>query len=270
MIQDFSTPFYNQYIPHKPDKTDLVLCCKNDCVLCADRNGSLCFPTVGELKTGGEYLFSVGETKYFAGEADAFADYAYTNARTVANHADREKAFAAVTGAHLLNWYRDNRFCGKCGSKMHHSTTERAMVCDCGNVVYPKICPAVIVAILHDGKICLTKYNRGYAHWALVAGYCEIGETVEQTVHREVLEEVGIKVRNLRYYKSQPWGRSSSLLFGFFCEADGDATLTVDCNELKEAQWFSPEEIEFDNDGVSLTREMISLFKDGAYKNLIP
>lgn len=266
MIQDIHSVFYNQYKPEKPEKTDLVLCLQNDAVLCADRGEDLCFPTAGEVKNVGEYLFSIGNTRYFAGESEAFADYSYINARTVANHTDREKAFAAVTAAHLLTWYQDNRFCGRCGSKMHHSTTERAMMCDCGNVVYPKICPAVIVAILYNGKICLTKYNRGYAHWALVAGYTEIGETIEQTVHREVMEEVGIKVKNLRYYKSQPWGRSSSLLFGFFCEADGDATLTVDNTELKEAKWFSPEEIDFENDGVSLTREMISLFKSGKHK----
>ena len=266
MIQDIHSVFYNQYKPEKPEKTDLVLCLQNDAVLCADRGEDLCFPTVSEVKTVGDYLFSVGNTRYFAGESEAFADYIYINVRTAANHPDREHAFAAVTGAHLLTWYQDNRFCGRCGSRMHHSATERAMVCDCGNVVYPKICPAVIVAIIHDGRICLTRYNRGYVHWALVAGYTEIGETVEQTVHREVMEEVGIRVKNLRYYKSQPWGRSSSLLFGFFCEADGDAELTVDNVELKEAKWFSPEEIEFDNDGVSLTREMISLFKAGKHK----
>lgn len=263
MIQEINSPFYNQYKPARPESADFVLCCKNDAVLCADRDGKLYFPTVSECDNVGAYLFSVGETKYFAGESDAFADYSYINARTVANHSDREQAFAAVTGAHLLNWYKDNKFCGRCGKKMHHSTSERAMVCDCGNVVYPKICPAVIVGIVHDGRICLTKYNHGYAHWALVAGYCEIGETAEETVHREVMEEVGLKVKNLRYYASQPWGRSSSLLFGFFCEVDGDSTLTVDNNELKEAKWFAPEEIGFDNDGVSLTREMIDSFKIG-------
>ncbi|MBE6812840.1 MAG: NAD(+) diphosphatase [Ruminococcaceae bacterium] len=270
MIQEINSPFFNQYKSTKPEKTDFVLCLKNDAVLCTERDGKLCFPTANELQTVGEYLFSVGSTKYFAGESDEFFDYTYINVRTAANHPDREQAFAAVTGAHLLTWYNDNRFCGRCGKKMHHSTAERAMVCACGNVVYPKICPAVIVAIIHDDRICLTKYNRGYAHWALVAGYAEIGETIEQTVHREVMEEVGIRVKNLRYYKSQPWGRSSSLLLGFFCEADGDALLTVDNNELEEAQWFSPEEIDFEDDKVSLTREMIGIFKSGTYKKLIP
>lgn len=268
MIQDTNNPLYNQYACLSPEENDFVICAKGDCILAKMTDSSLLFPTVKQIRSLGEYLFSVGPVRYFAGEDDEVGSFTYINARTAANHPNREQAFAAVTGFHLLNWYKDNRFCGRCGSKMHHSTTERACVCDCGNTVYPKICPAVIVAIIHDGKICLTKYNRGYAHWALVAGFCEIGETVEQTVHREVMEEVGLRVKNLHYYKSQPWGRSSSLLFGFFCEADSDGTLTVDGTELQQAQWFAPEEIEFDNDGVSLTREMISVFKDGRYKNL--
>lgn len=265
MIQDINNIFFNQYKNIKPHKDDAVICCRDDAVLIRDYGAQITFPSVSEICNVGHYLFTIGKINYFSGNADEFSGYSYTNAREIANHTDREKAFAAVTGLHLVQWYHDNSFCGRCGKKMHHSTSERAMMCDCGYVVYPKICPAVIVAILHNDKICLTKYNRGYAHWALVAGYCEIGETVEQTVHREVMEEVGIRVKNLRFYKSQPWGRSSSLLFGFFCEADGDAELTVDNVELKEAKWFSPEEIEFDNDGVSLTREMISLFKAGKH-----
>ena len=84
---------------------------------------------------------------------------------------------------------------------------EKFILCPvCGNTVYPKICPAVIVAI-HDGdRLVLTKYkDRPVKHYALVAGFNEIGESIEETVHREVLEETGLRVRNLRFYKSQPW-----------------------------------------------------------------
>ncbi len=266
MIQELNSPFYNQYTPISPEADDFVICIARDAVLSSiAADGTVTFPTVTEIANVGHYLFSVGNTRYFGGEAEESDRYAFQNARTLANCTNRETAFAAVTGYHLQKWYADNRFCGRCGQKMHHSHKERAVVCDCGNTVYPKICPAVIVGILHDGKICLTKYNRGYAHWALVAGFCEIGETVEETVHREVMEEVGLKVKNLRYYKSQPWGRSSSLLFGFLCEVEGDATLTVDNDELQTARWFSPEEIDFEDDGVSLTREMIGAFKQGSY-----
>ena len=88
------------------------------------------------------------------------------------------------------------------------------------NTVYPKICPAVIVAI-HDGdRLVLTRYkDRPFKHYALVAGFNEIGESIEETVHREVFEETGLRVKNLRFYKSQPWTFTDTLLFGFFAEA---------------------------------------------------
>ena len=83
----------------------------------------------------------------------------------------------------------------------------------------------------------LSKYEgRDLKQYALIAGFAEIGETIEETVHREVMEEVGLKVKNLRYYKSQPWSFSGTLLFGFFCDVDGDDTLTVDHKELSIAQ----------------------------------
>jgi len=136
------------------------------------------------------------------------------------------------------------------------------MICTCGNIIYPKICPAVIVAVKNNDKILMTKYNTGYAHWALVAGYNEVGETIEETVHREVYEETGLKVKNLKYYKSQPWGLSSSLLFGFVCDIDGDDTIRIDDVELKEGRWFHRNDISFNNDDFSLTREMIDAFKN--------
>ena len=86
-------------------------------------------------------------------------------------------------------------------------------------MIFPKIAPAVIVALTHGNKILLTKYaaTRDYKKYALIAGFVEIGETVEETVEREVMEEVGLKVKNLRYYKSQPWGYDSNVLMGYFC-----------------------------------------------------
>ena len=110
----------------------------------------------------------------------------------------------------------------------------------------------------------LTKYaGRAGAWYALVAGFTEVGETIEETVHREVMEEVGLRVRNLRYYKSQPWSFSDTLLMGFWCEVDGDASITVDQTELKEARWFTREEMpdERVRDRASLTGEMIERFR---------
>jgi NAD+ diphosphatase len=109
----------------------------------------------------------------------------------------------------------------------------------------------------------VTRYRNGYNHNALVAGFTEIGETLEQTVAREVMEETGIKVKNIRYYKSQPWGIAQDILVGFFCEAEGDDEISLDENELKFAQWLKRDEIELQPDSISLTNEMMKLFKEG-------
>ena len=139
------------------------------------------------------------------------------------------------------------------------------MVCPaCGQIEYPKICPAVIVAVTHGDKLLLTRYaNRPFRGYALIAGFVEIGETLEDTVHREVMEEVGVKVKNLRYYKNQPWAFTDTLLTGFYCELDGDPDITLDHNELCEGVWLSREEIPSRENDISLTAEMIERFRLG-------
>ncbi len=135
---------------------------------------------------------------------------------------------------------------------------------DCGNMVYPKISPCIIVAITDGNRILLTKYAcRTYSHYALVAGFCEIGESLEETVRREVREEVGLEVENIRYWKSQPWAFSDTLLSGFYCDVAGDPTPHLVDGELREATWFDREEIPVQDDGVSLTRALIAAFQRG-------
>ncbi|MGB4660410.1 MAG: NAD(+) diphosphatase, partial [Mobilitalea sp.] len=138
------------------------------------------------------------------------------------------------------------------------------LYCDkCGNQIYPKIVPAIIVAVTNGSKILMTQYAaRAYKNYALVAGFVEIGETLEDTVRREVMEEVGLKVKNIAYYKSQPWGFDSDLLMGFFAELDGDDQVNIDYNELAIAEWFERDQIQLEHDNISLTREMIIKFKD--------
>ena len=177
----------------------------------------------------------------------------------------QEVAFAAITGAQLHRWYGSRKFCGRCGQKMQPSDIERAMVCpDCGLIEYPKICPAVIVAVINGDKLMVTRYaDRPFRGWALIAGFVEIGETLEDTVRREVMEEVGVKVKNLRYYKSQPWGVDGNILMGFFCDLDGDSTIHLDRTELSHAGWYDRRSLPIADDGFSLTREMIRVFGEG-------
>jgi len=110
--------------------------------------------------------------------------------------------------------------------------------------------------------VVLTSY-RNRTNYALIAGFCEVGESPEDTVRREVMEEVGLKVKNLRYYKSQPWSFSETLLMGFVAELDGDDTIHRDENELGFAAWVNRHDIADNVFHRSLTAEMILAFRDG-------
>lgn len=193
-------------------------------------------------------------------------EYTVETLRVLRRTKPKEECYAGETAYHLYVWCRDNSFCGRCGEHFEYSHKERAMICpSCGNVVYPKIAPAVIVGILNSSgdKIVMTRYaGREYKGHALVAGFCEIGETAEDTVRREVLEEVGLHVRNIRYYKSQPWGFDSNLLFGYYCTADEDEPIHMDDGELAKAVWISRDEIGEEERNLSLTAEMIMHFKE--------
>lgn len=173
-------------------------------------------------------------------------------------------AYAVVTAYHLDCWYKNHRFCGSCATPLQRSTAERALFCpQCNLTIYPQISPAVIVAICCGERLLLTRYaNRPIKHWALVAGYSEIGETLEQTIHREVAEEVGLKVKNLRYFHSQPWPFSQSLLVGFFADVDGDEVITLNDGELEEARWFMREELPELPHTLTLTNTLIRAFSE--------
>lgn len=235
------------------------------------------FPKTGAAKEDCTYLFSIDDTEYFftdlaAGEelpaaADLYSEgWEFMNVRSLRRNVlePRHELFAAMTGKHLIDWYRDTAFCGRCGTPTVKSGTERAKVCpNCGYTMYPRIMPAVIVGVINGDSILITKYRTGFAHNALIAGFTEIGETLEETVAREVMEESGVRVKNIRYYKSQPWGIANDILAGFYCEVDGDTQIRMDSSELKYAAWVKREDIELQPDDFSLTNEMMLKFKEG-------
>ena len=157
------------------------------------------------------------------------------------------------------------RDCGRCGGELTNDTKERARFCPaCGNKIYPRINPAVIVRVRNGDRLLLTRYRAGYGHNALIAGFTEIGETLEETVQREVMEEAGLKVKNITYYKSQPWGIAADVLMGFYCDVDGDDTIHRDDSELKYAAWVERKDIVLQPDSLSLTNEMMAVFKNAA------
>ncbi len=214
-----------------------------------------------------------GNTSTGALLAEKLPMYSFISRQEVRDYDPLNKhlAYAAFTAFHLLDWYENTRFCGKCGTVLSIDTEERAMFCpSCQKKIYPRINPAVIVGVVNQDRILISKYKRNYAHNALIAGFTEIGETVEETVHREVMEETGLKVKNLKFYKSQPWGMAGEILMGFYCEVDGDDTIKPDGKELKFASWLRPEEIQLQPQAYSLTNEMMCNFKEGRIDTVFP
>lgn len=212
------------------------------------------------------YLFSVDNDRFFLGNGIP-GDLIQCTVKEMRSEMNMWISFAAAVAIHIYNWYKDNRFCGRCGKETVHKKDERAVLCSCGNTVYPRINPVVIAAVIHDGKILATRYSEGhstYRNYALVAGFVEIGETMEEAVKREVYEETGLRVKNITYWQSQPWPYSQSLIAGFFCEVSGNCEIRLDEDELKEAVWLSPEEIPDLRYTRSLTAEMFWEFKNRA------
>lgn len=175
------------------------------------------------------------------------------------------ESFAGLMGLQLWNWYDTTRFCGRCGEELVCDERERMMRCPrCVNLIYPRINPAVIVGIIdqeRDKVLVARGVGRPLTSRSLIAGFAESGETIEQTVHREVKEEVGLDVTNVRFYKSQPWPLSSSLLMGFFCDLAGSPEVTLQEEELAFAEWVNRDELPPDDTNYSLTREMMEVLR---------
>ena len=251
---------------------DILICVRGDAIMVGGSPGDMRFPQradfAGDLACS--YLFSLDERRVYLvdrEDTEALPGFSYLSLKEIRRKM-KEPLFymyAAYTAWHLATWYRDNRFCGRCGRKTVHSTKERAVTCpECGNIIYPRIVPAVIAGVINGDEILMTKYaNRDLPFYALVAGFVEIGETLEECVAREVMEETGLRVKNIRYYKSQPWGNVQDVLMGFYCDLDGESDIRMDKTELKEAVWVSRKDIQGQADDWSLTHHMMMTFNEG-------
>lgn len=156
-----------------------------------------------------------------------------------------EQLFAlAGRAAQLLDWERDHQHCGRCGTSMLADHSERAMRCEpCGIICYPKIAPCVIVLITRGEELLLARNaNFPGPMYSTLAGFIEAGETVEETLVREVREEVGVEVTNLRYFQSQSWPFPNQLMLGFFADYQG-GDVVPDQEEIVDAQWFHYQEL---------------------------
>jgi NAD+ diphosphatase len=255
----------------KPENNDLYFIMFKGNFLLKRDGVNLIIPTydeINKLNIKFEYYFFIGEfdgKACFATEAESELSvqehFELISLRDIGILADEELFSIAGRANQILNWDRTHRFCGKCGSKTENKKDEIAKICpNCNNVMYPVICPAIIVAITRGDKILLA-HNKGFKDkmYSLIAGFVEAGEDLESAVKREILEEVGIEVKNVTYYKSAPWPFPNSLMLGFFAEYES-GEIKVDGEEITDAGWFSKDEFPNLPQKFSLARNIIDKF----------
>lgn len=287
MFQDIAPhSFHNEFQTADPEEDDYLIILEGRNILLKElpseadggENG-YALPTVMDIagafpgtEADAFYLFSIDDRKFFltlsVPDAAGNGRFAYVNQMVLREMEEDYLAFGASVACQLGSWYTLHQYCGKCGVKTVHSRVERAIICpECGHIYYPRISPVVIIAIVdpESDSILLTMYNKRKKprRHSLVAGFVEIGETLEDAVRREIMEEVGLKVKNIRYCESQPWPFSSSLIAGFFADVEGDPAVRLNTDgkdELADAVWVPRDEIEVEDHAVSLTWDMIRKF----------
>ncbi len=212
------------------------------------------------------YLGTDGDLSYYAAEIPAGATlpdgWKMSPVRDLHEVVpDRDMAYAAYA-VRILDFDRSNTFCGKCGANTRPSTTERARICTaCTRTIYPRISPAIIVLVKRGEEVLLARSPRFTPGvYSILAGFNEPGENLEQTVHREVGEEVGIAVKNIRYFGSEPWPFPDSLMIGFVADYAGGA-LRIDPREIEEAGWFSRDHLPPTPSRTSISRALIEAWR---------
>ena len=174
-------------------------------------------------------------------DAQAPAGYAFKALRSLFGRFDEPMLAVAGRAFQIADWARTHRFCGACGQPMSKAPGERAMKCDCGHLAYPRISPAMMTLVKRGDAILLARNVAVPAggRMSALAGFLEPGESVEDAIHREVREEVGLEVRSLHYFASQSWPYPHSLMLAFTAEYAG-GEIRVDPSEIAEARWFGP------------------------------
>ncbi|GFZ76425.1 NADH pyrophosphatase [Pseudohongiella nitratireducens] len=163
----------------------------------------------------------------------------------------------------VAQWFNDHRYCGRCAAPMQPATEQLVLSCSsCQHHVYPRINPCIIVLITRGREVLLASHHRhGKAFYSCLAGFIEAGESAEDAVHREVMEEVGIKIGNLRYLGSQPWPFPSQLMFGFYADYES-GEIDADQDEIEDAVWFDIDDLPFvPNPEISIAGRLIAGYR---------
>ncbi|MEZ5557422.1 MAG: NAD(+) diphosphatase [Pseudomonadales bacterium] len=190
--------------------------------------------------------------------------YSVTPLRAWLGRVEPSLFYLAGRAQQIIEWHDSHRFCGRCGEPMADHPEDRAKACpSCDLVNYPRLSPSIIVLITRGEEMLLARNaNWPTGMYSTLAGFVEPGESIEQTVHREVFEEVGLKVRNLRYLGSQSWPFPNSLMLGFHAEYAGGDIICQE-GEIAEARWFRYDDLPNVPPGTAISRWLIDDFING-------
>lgn len=261
-----------------PDEKLLLIDKKGRVYLQSDYNGNLTIPHAGtfpELLQVELPQLGVFRNRTCYGcrcEADTFScdELLVIDVREAVSKVDNATKNLLLRGKPILEWLSLRKYCSACGAELFDHEHEEARTCpNCGMLFFPKISPAVIVMIKReDGRILLA-YNRNFRHkcYSLIAGFVEAGESAEDAVRREVREEVGLEIKNIRYLYSQSWPFPDSLMLGFVADYAG-GEITVDGEEIAEADFYSIDNLPVLPGHGSIARRIIEEYiKDNAKNN---
>lgn len=257
---------------HKESKDDFWVLFYENKMMLINKDGKYIIPRLRDLldlNIQPDHVQCIGEfldLNCFCGEMDRRVEtknIEYLDLWTLSK-GDKQIYTLAMKGNLFLNWLKLNKHCGVCGSPTYikDSFYERALVCSkCGNTTWPRTSPAIIVAVTKEDRLLLV-YNKQFPErkYSVVAGFVEYGETFEECVKREVYEETGIRVKNIRYFGSQPWPFPNSMLIAFTAEyLDGE--IKEDGEEIVHAGWFTKDEIKGKYDeSISIGTRLIEWF----------
>ncbi len=272
MIQDIHPHLFNNTYKQgvKIQDEDYLFYFQENKLLLKKTKVGLEIPKATDLSfhKSGTFLFTINNSNCFLieeGSSKKNGIFSFEEINYLNTIDQKEINWLSVMALQLKTWYEKHQFCGKCGTTLQHKSDERALICpNCNNVIYPTIAPAIIVAILCKDKILLARnvnFREGY--YSLVAGYLEVGETLEDCVKREVHEEIGIDVKNIRYYKSQPWPYSSSMMIGFIAEGDDTQPINIDHKEIADANWYSRDNLPNHPPTRSIAGDIIEKYVNG-------
>src|SRR5208337_2878011 len=217
------------------------------------------------------YIGTLNELNCYTAEIDGNAaapnGLSFQELRPLLGLLDEEFFSAAGRAFQIIHWERTHQFCGRCGGRTSLKASERARECPhCGLVIYPELSPAIIVAVVRGAEILLARSHRfRNAFYSVLAGFVEAGETFEETGRREVMEEVGIEIKNIRYFGSQPWPFPNSLMVGFMADYES-GEIRIDESEIVDAGWFAPNNLPPLPRTGTIARRLIDFFTEGVRK----